>query len=174
MANVFVGFPEHRNSSRVLKPPGGGTSNIFGQDIIPDIIPRKETKHRGSTIQDVLRTETVTNNVTKDEEQTHTDVLEENESGSLKNIDSIPDVAAKVSREIEELKIVEKSSIVETDSVKNTEILTTETVIQQNANVKKGSSIGDILNQDDILEKKKVKGQTHQRVPPGGYSSGLW
>lgn len=198
MANVFVGLPEHRNSSRVLKPPGGGTSNIFGTEIIPDVIPQHnrsftEEKNRGSSIQDILRTES---SVTKQEQvctrssssvvvqQTSTTTSSTNtsEASDQQVVSALPDVAAEVTCKIEELKVEERSSSIEateTDGDGNTKVLANESnserSVEQNSSTKKGTSIGDILNQDGLEEKKKIKGQVAQsRVPPGGYSSGLW
>lgn len=203
MANVYVGFHDQRNSSRVLKPPGGGTSNIFGGEIIPDVIPqnssRKETKHRGSSIQDVISTETVTTTVTTTSEEkssssTNGNVAVEEHINvcKLQNNDDVsevvepadyPDVAAEVTCKVEQMKIEERSSkseMTETDAAGNTKVIfsdsNSEGSVEQNSSFKKGSSIGAILNEDEILEKKKIKGQhsPNQRVPPGGYSSGLW
>ncbi|XP_066263032.1 microtubule-associated protein Jupiter-like [Euwallacea similis] len=198
MANVFIGFPEHRNSSRVLKPPGGETSNIFSSEIIPDVIPQKlkEGKNRGSSIQDILRSETVTTSsisalseekisttTTVNGSNTMTIIQEsiENEVSRPGAIHSIPDVAAEVTCKVEQMKIEEKSSKMEAtemDSEGNTKIVAnesnSETSVEQSSNVKKGSSIGEILSQESIEEKKKVKGLPSPRVPPGGFSSGLW
>lgn len=193
MANVFIGLPEHRNSSRVLKPPGGGTSNIFGTEIIPDVIPQhnrsfKEEKNRGSSIQDILRTES---SVTKQEQvcTRSSSVVVQQTSTTTSSTDTadqevaaLPDVAAEVTCKIEELKVEERSSSIEateTDGDGNTKVLANESnserSVEQNSSTKKGASIGDILNQEGLEEKKKIKGQVSQsRVPPGGYSSGLW
>lgn len=193
MANVFVGLPEHRNSSRVLKPPGGGTSNIFGTEIIPDVIPQhnrsfKEEKNRGSSIQDILRTES---SVKQEQVCTRSSsmVVQTSTTSSSTNTSdqqtvTLPDVAAEVTCKIEELKVEERSSSIEateTDGEGNTKVLANESnserSVEQNSSTKKGTSIGDILNQDGLEEKKKIKGQaaqSPQRVPPGGYSSGLW
>lgn len=202
MANVYVGFHDQRNSSRVLKPPGGGTSSIFGGEIIPDVIPqnlsRKDTKHHASSIQDVISTETVTTTVTTSEEKSSSStngnvaVEEHINVCKLENNDDVsevvqqtdyPDVAAEVTCKVEQMKIEERSSkseMTETDAAGNTKVIfsdsNSEGSVEQNSSFKKGSSIGAILNEDELLEKKKIKGQhsPNQRVPPGGYSSGLW
>ncbi|XP_038676110.1 jupiter microtubule associated homolog 2 isoform X1 [Scyliorhinus canicula] len=39
--STFQGLKDKPNSSRVLKPPGGGSSNIFGVPDVPSIKPHK-------------------------------------------------------------------------------------------------------------------------------------
>ncbi|CAG9762115.1 unnamed protein product [Ceutorhynchus assimilis] len=170
MANVYVGFHDQRNSSRVLKPPGGGTSSIFNNDFIPDVVPKTtpvkdNAKYKTSSIQDVLQTSTKTTTTSSTTTTTNNEVNE-----------STPDITCQV----EQMKIVEsstKSEVTETDSSGNEKVIASDSKSDGSVehSFKKGASIGDILNQDDIMEKKKVKGSPgHQRVPPGGYSSGLW
>lgn len=203
MANIHVGFIDQRSCNRILKPPGGGTSNIFGTEAIPDIIPqsspRRESKQAG-TIQNILQTETVTTvstnggtaveQVCKLESSRNLSTNEENnieeaipivtEIVQQQNGNSAPDVTLEVTSKVEQLRVEErttKTEVSETDSSGNTNIISSNTSsegsVEKSSSCKKGSSIEDVLKQDDIIEKKKIKGQVH-RVPPGGYSSGLW
>lgn len=217
MANIYVGFHDQRSCNRILKPPGGGTSNIFGTDSVPDVVPqnspRKENKHCSGNIQQILQTETVTTVTTKQEKSSTTngdvtmeektchvesngDVSRENnfhevalvpqeealvsqEVTEQQNGNSTPDVI-EVTSKVEQIRIEEKSSkseVSETDGSGNTNVISSsansEGSVERSSSCKKGTVIQDFLKDDDIEQKKRVKGQA-QRVPPGGYSSGLW
>lgn len=123
MAQIYVGFNDQRNSSRVLKPPGGGTSDIFGTEEergviatmgVPQASGVETGQYRGSSIQEVLRSEAIITTVVEDS------------------------IAKKTTEKVSD------------------------------------STIGNILSQEEIQEKDKVKRLNSPRVPPGGYSSGLW
>lgn len=212
MANIYVGFHDQRSCNRILKPPGGGTSNIFGTDsTIPDIIPqnspRKENK-QADTIHQILQTETVTTVTRKEENNSSKNAVDAVEQNVCKvqsnqdgitngendlqevalvpqeiveqNVNSTTSVAVDVTSKVKQLRIEERSSateVYETDSAGHNKVISSNTnsegFVEKSSSCKKGSTIEDILKQDDIEEKKKVKGQV-QRVPPGGYSSGLW
>ncbi|XP_050300481.1 uncharacterized protein LOC126739000 [Anthonomus grandis grandis] len=179
MTHVFVGFHDQRNSSRVLKPPGGGTSNIFGGDIVPDVIPhspRKDVKHRESSIQEVLKTESVST-IKSEETTTTSNVVRQEEQKEEQTVAPPPDViSCKIEQMTIEKKTSSKSEVSETDSDGNKTVVASEEEHQHSCVKKGGATIGNILSQDDIVEVKKVKGASSpgQRVPPGGYSSGLW
>ncbi|XP_030762759.1 uncharacterized protein LOC115887464 [Sitophilus oryzae] len=195
MANVYVGFHDQRSCNRILKPPGGGTSNIFGTDlVVPDVIPNqispKRESKQSTTIQHIIQTESSSTNTTSTTEENlnssaNIEVPRQNGTNEVtikeNGTSNPPDVTAVVTSKVEEMKIEERSTkslVTETDSSGNTKVISndssSEGSVQLNSSFKQGSSIGDILKQDDVIEeKKKVKSPT-QRVPPGGYSSGLW
>ncbi|KAJ8927524.1 hypothetical protein NQ314_019999 [Rhamnusium bicolor] len=135
MANVFVGFHDQRNSSRVLKPPGGGTSDIFGTDA------PKNTKNG---IEPTPNKRNELNIATKP-------VLEsDNQSPSDENSKN-----GSCEENVEQERQSESKTQVKAG-------ITTE-------------SISSIIQQRDVQIKEPEKEKkTGHRVPPGGYSSGLW
>ncbi|XP_076267932.1 uncharacterized protein LOC143200991 isoform X2 [Rhynchophorus ferrugineus] len=161
MANVYVGFHDQRSCNRILKPPGGGSSNIFGSDAIPDVVPKPSPQRlnkQAGTIQQIIQTETVVP-ITKHEVDKTVSVQEVAAPA--------PDVTAVVTQ-IQELHVQE----VKTTKCDATE--STESSTLQSSATFKGSSIGDILKQDEVTEEKRTPKSPAQRIPPGGYSSGLW
>ncbi|XP_044733983.1 jupiter microtubule associated homolog 1-like [Chrysoperla carnea] len=107
---------ESRNSSRVLKPPGGGYSNIFG-DPTPQEVPQrpKNNQQNSAGMSAVMGT---------------TDANE---------------VAAKTN------ELIAAAS-------------STDTSVEKDSN-KSNSTTGSPKNDNQASRK---------RVPPGGFSSGLW
>lgn len=87
--NFNVGIVESRNSSRVLKPPGGGHSDIFGiYEVQEQQTPKAKNKQPRSTISEVFGSSEVTATLTKqksEEEQVEeqvdqVDISNENEA----------------------------------------------------------------------------------------------
>lgn len=132
--NINVGFPSPtgRNSSRVLKPPGGGHTDIFG--IYEEKKPVKPVK----PLQ--------TNNV-------------------------IPAEKAKT----EEIEKVHK----EENTVSKDDNKANKHEEQANKEVNMVNMNDQMMNREDEKKEKinNVKSMSppqRVRVPPGGYSSGLW
>ncbi|XP_060532155.1 uncharacterized protein LOC132705539 [Cylas formicarius] len=176
MANVFVGFHDNRSCNRILKPPGGGTSNIFGTDRMPDVVPLTLPKlDKASSVQETLQSEVVATTASLDgtaASDTKQQAAEE----------MVPDVVAATTDNIGSLQIQESRD--DSTTTKSTEIdsVVTSSVVTRTVEVKsasKSSTIADVLKQEgvavedvDLAKKPKIK--SPNRVPPGGYSSGLW
>ncbi|XP_055626659.1 jupiter microtubule associated homolog 1-like [Toxorhynchites rutilus septentrionalis] len=57
MSEFNVGLPDNRNSSRVLKPPGGGNSDIFGPSEVKANPPRpKYNQQNSSNMNNIMGT----------------------------------------------------------------------------------------------------------------------
>lgn len=138
MANIYVGFHDTRNSSRVLKPPGGGSSDIFGTEI----------KSAPST-------------PAKDSVDANNPIAPEEKSDSYTEVEERPDS--------EELKIGNLS--IDEENGEKDEDLSDEAKVD-----KKPDTISSIIRQNDNVQSPvpEPEKKTPQRVPPGGYSSGLW
>ncbi|CAH2007175.1 unnamed protein product [Acanthoscelides obtectus] len=174
--NVYVGFHDQRNSSRILKPPGGGTSDIFGTNVkkvetaakIIEETPQSPLKEIiEMPVEHVEDTTRKAEEVTTDCHDSKNGMNGDSESTKVEDL------------KVEELKIneeVKEENVIEEIVNKKEECKVESKVEITKTSKAKVATIGSILAQDDMevqgFQKKNVK--TPNRVPPGGYSSGLW
>lgn len=149
MANIYVGFHDQRNSSRVLKPPGGGSSDIFGTDAFK--IKNEEVNSAPST--------PAKGDVDSKNQNTPEDKSDSNNVDNTKEEHSNSD-----GPKIENLSINEENEEKQEDASGEAK------------GEKKPDTISSIIRQDDKVQSSGTESEkkTPQRVPPGGYSSGLW
>ncbi|XP_018579982.1 jupiter microtubule associated homolog 1 [Anoplophora glabripennis] len=152
MANIYVGFHDQRSSSRVLKPPGGGSSDIFGTG--PVKAKNEEIKSAPNTPS---KNDVDTKNQINPEEKSDSDSVTNNKQVEQSNSEEI---------KIENLSINEENGEKLEDRPSETKATS------------KPDTISSIIRQDDQVEVQspviEPEKKTPQRVPPGGYSSGLW
>ncbi|XP_018578386.1 uncharacterized protein LOC108916579 [Anoplophora glabripennis] len=128
--NINIGFSETRNSSRVLKPPGGGHTDIFGiREGNETQTPNKRKNHPPTTIDSCfVHNEPIKQNNTKNDVN-EKEITNGNQNG------------------------------VKTD------------VVDENT---KPKEIKDIEVKENDEQKEAAAPPRRVRVPPGGFSSGLW
>lgn len=188
MGSINIGFTDNRNSSRILKPPGGDTSDIFGvrelkkaEDVkLKSKADAEEVKVNGNAKneEDVKNSE----KVAQPESQKPTEAAK-NEKVEEK-IDSIEEKENKI--ENVEIGNVEKNTNDKADTSndeKKSENAEKEKMDNKNTE-KSPETIKDILTEKPQTngtaatnEESKINGavkRTKNRIPPGGYSSGLW
>ncbi|VEN45134.1 unnamed protein product [Callosobruchus maculatus] len=181
MTNVFVGFHDQRSCSRILKPPGGGTSDIFGTNIRKTEIPAKIEETPAKVVEEAPETpsdeviEKPVEPVEVTPPQKEEPAPDHHDSKNGMNGDS--ETAKPEDLKVEELSI--KEDKITAEIVNRKEECKIETHSEESrtkVSKQKIDTIGSILQQDDIevagVQKKTVK--SPNRVPPGGYSSGLW
>lgn len=128
--NINIGFSETKNSSRVLKPPGGGHSDIFGIREGNEMqTPNKRKNYPPTTINSCfVHEESTKPNNTKNEKE---EIANGNQNGTK-----------------------------------------TDVIIDENTEPKE---INENKEEKEKSEQKEaVAPPRRARVPPGGYSSGLW
>nr|CAI5864775.1 unnamed protein product [Callosobruchus analis] len=180
MTNVFVGFHDQRSCSRILKPPGGGTSDIFGTNIRKTETPSKdieETPTKAPQTPEAIEKPIEPVEVT----QPQTDQSATDSHDSKNGMNGDAQIAKPEDLKVEELSLKEeiKEDKITAEIVNRKEECKIETHTEESRtklSKQKIDTIGSILQQDDIevgsVQKKNVK--SPNRVPPGGYSSGLW
>ncbi|KAJ8979893.1 hypothetical protein NQ317_017516 [Molorchus minor] len=125
--NINIGFGEKKNSSRVLKPPGGGHADIFGIRGDNDVqTPARKKYHPSTTINSCFIQDEVTKPI--EEEPKNGDLENGNQNGNIKT-DEIDENTEPTKHEAEKPK---------------------------------------------EEENKNPTPPRRVRVPPGGFSSGLW
>nr|CAH7766385.1 unnamed protein product [Callosobruchus chinensis] len=182
MTNVFVGFHDQRSCSRILKPPGGGTSDIFGTNIQKIETPVKDIEETpAKVVEEAPQVPEVIEKPVEAVEvvQIEQSVTDSHDSKNGMNGDS--ETAKPEDLKVAELSIHEeiKEDKITAEIVNRKEECKIETHSEESrtkVSKQKIDTIGSILQQDDIqvagVQKKNVK--SPNRVPPGGYSSGLW
>lgn len=162
--NVNVGFIDDRNSSRVLKPPGGGTSDIFG------------TRYEKPAPQKVTSAEAQVENkveeVSKENGKSVDDTVKNNENNKEANGDVANEEVKSNGTKIEEIKTeevtVEETTVAEQ---KIEELKIEDSKSEEKSEQSVGKSVYNNIIQEPDNTPKKPSGK---RVPPGGFSSGLW
>lgn len=144
MANIYVGFHDQRSCNRILKPPGGGTSNIFGTD------PPPAKKEDSKSIPGTPTKETV------EETKTEEPQVEKCEAGDGNGENQEP--------QLENLSIADENGEKQ------------ETEPSEKRAEPRQDTISSIIRQNDKIESPVVETEkkSAHRVPPGGFSSGLW
>lgn len=95
--NFQIGLPDSKSSSRVLRPPGGGHTDIFGVhgDNIDVKTPLKQNKHGQSSIGSLFQDDSKPNGTTDVKDQKESKIVpEENtnlESATVTDENTIPD-----------------------------------------------------------------------------------
>ena len=148
MASTFnIGLMSEKNSSRVLRPPGGGHSDIFGikQDEIAT--PSKRKNHQTSTIGSCFNMveetkEPLTNNYANKYEENNLKGQENNQ-----NVEEKHDIVEEINLNGDEIK---ESDHVDNEIIENT-----------------------APTQKEIVP-EPAPASRRVRVPPGGFSSALW
>lgn len=134
---IFQGFgDDKRKSSKVLKPPGGGSSDIFGA-APEETSPRRVKNHNQSQLGSALFGDGPNNS----NKNSNTDTPRNKPDGNP----------------------VTGTGYAESQN---------GPTAVQNGTSSSSSSIGDKSN--DSSPAAKAPGVARTRVPPGGYSSGLW
>lgn len=171
MANVYVGFHDRKSCSRILKPPGGGTSDIFNTSLEETSPAKTNNRSVTSPNKEPIATENVTKVETNGTEHKENKELVEptpKETQQEEKLEIQPEEikidSLTISEKINEETKEEKKGDSETDTTQeNATKSTTETL----------SSIVHRSEQSEIKTTVTEKRNKH-RVPPGGYSSGLW
>lgn len=150
---TFKGFQDgSRNSSKVLKPPGGGSSDIFGSAETVDSPRRVKQNHNQSQLG---------SNFFGDHQQ------QNHHQPQQKEISSNGSSAPETPRSKPDGNPVTGAGY---DSHAN------NSTAQQNGNGVGGDtpSIGSDKSSTDSSPSAGGVTRMKNRVPPGGYSSGLW
>lgn len=156
MASINVGFMENRNRSRILKPPGGGTSDIFGTAEIQQ--PKNTSVRKECAIKQIIeqKNEEIVvekkNSVVVEEIIDNLKINEENENALNENKEETIEKVENGDKEIVKEEMIEDKTEKKTD-----EIVKDIKVVEKKAEIP-----------DSTPTRFK------NRVPPGGYSSGLW
>lgn len=174
MANIFVGFHDRKSSSRILKPPGGGTSDIFNTSVTEPVSPKVK-----SASSEVIQETTPVSTPIKEEllcPINGTDIKTVVDTVETEiyhhNGDTVAD-SVKIPK-IEALSMIEENQKeevqVNSGETKNETVEVTTT---------KSENVSSLIHEHQHKEVKETKVITPerkigQRVPPGGYSSGLW
>lgn len=164
MANIFVGFHDRKSSSRILKPPGGGTSDIFNTAVTEKKPEFNNLKSSDPvTITNISPTTTPTKeelpcplngSATKEDQQNG----DKNESNTeTPKIETLNIIDQCQKEESQDTKVDGNQCKVEEQDVKT-------------------ESISSLIHENQHKEVKVTtpEKKVYQRVPPGGYSSGLW
>lgn len=161
MTNIFVGFHDQRSCNRILKPPGGGTSDIFYS---PDFIKPKKIEQVAEII--------ITPEVKISELEPLAVVPSTNGDTAIKEIENPQEINNR-SDTIEETKM-------QALSISNDNTITTNVEESKSVHVtvtkSKTESVSSLIQQNESVvdSPKKAAVRSPNRVPPGGYSSGLW
>ncbi|KAG5861710.1 hypothetical protein JTB14_036472 [Gonioctena quinquepunctata] len=152
MTNVFVGFQnDQKNCRRSLKPPGGGTSDFFNFALSE---VDSNTSKKMSTLGQEKKED-----INIDVELKEKLILdEENEKNSIGEqnceITKVNEPSTEIVQTQEELKNHSTTMEMKTEMAVNTTTI---------------SNTHNEVIKEVISEKKSC-----DRVPPGGYSKGLW
>jgi len=152
--SVNIGFFNEKKTSRVLKPPGGGHSQIFGgaDEEKPRSYKPKQTSSIGECFMnndDVKQPENGHNGQQKEEivEKPVNGLKTEQNNENGEKTDTNTEKEVEVEKEVIEEKMPEES--------KPEEIIKEEEVKEE-------------------VKKDVVQTPQRVRVPPGGFSSGFW
>jgi len=149
-----VGLSEARSSSRVLRPPGGGHSDIFGIS--------EEPQQQAKRIMKQSNASSIIFDDISEKKQVVTSAKTEVKNAEPEEPKKDSSVEAVVNND--EPDEPKKDAPVKAE-VKN---------IDSEVEILNGN---DVKNGEQIEEPKKEAAsapQQRKRVPPGGYSSGLW
>lgn len=166
MAHVNIGFTDNRNSSRVLKPPGGDTSDIFG---VKELQRAEEVKRMKCDAVDTVAVPVAASQNNNNNNETEIKTIEIIEGGEEEKPEK--EEVKKDSSNGEEVNNLEIDKLSVVEETNSTNIEKTSEVIKQN-------SIKEILIETHTAVTETngngaIK-RTKNRIPPGGYSSGLW
>lgn len=172
MANIYVGFHDRKSCNRILKPPGGGTSDIFNTSsevanepvkvkdtstvISPETTPSSTPiKEEPSCPLNGMDSKNVESNVQQFVQDQNSNKFSENIE--TPNVETLSINDENKNEEVQQKSVEEKSENIE---VKKTQSESISCLIHDN-------------NHKEIKVTTPEKKASH-RVPPGGYSSGLW
>lgn len=181
--NVFQGLQGDKSSSRVLRPPGGASSNIFGGDDSAPVAPKSKGKPQDSNIfgppqpaGDASRQKKDTNasNLFAEspakqetptapksaEQEAEEDLKKQEEAEENNNAEDKPAEAETPKRE--EPK---------PEEAKSEELTTFETAQKF---LKRNQGTYNPITGESKEPSKQQASSTKVRQPPGGASSGLW
>lgn len=163
MANIFVGFHDRKSSSRILKPPGGGTSDIFNTSAT-----EKTNEHSTPFVGIMPSSPPTTEDISRPLNGTENKTPLEEKEINLQNGDNVSDNT--------ECPKIETLSIVDGNQSEETQEKYSEEKKEVEVNNTKTESISSIIHENQQKEVKVTtpERKVGQRVPPGGYSSGLW
>ncbi|KAL3289126.1 hypothetical protein HHI36_003565 [Cryptolaemus montrouzieri] len=160
MSFITVGYSDKLNGRKPIKPPGGGMSEIFSN--------LQEQPKNNNKIEE--KTTVITNNSSSNANgDTETKICQKVES--LKVEENSNEVKTTVESKKTEVKQTTQTNNYEASVNGNTQILKDEKIKTETIVTSSVKPVNNIIHSD---EKDSATPQRRTRVPPGGYSSGLW
>lgn len=169
MANIYVGFHDRKSCNRILKPPGGGTSDIFNTSLGEKVVESDNAKSTLLLSETTPIIATEENNV--DCPVNGTDI--KTSDGKIGTEENQPS-CVNVPDNSEDPKI-ETLNISDENNKDEAQEKTDDKKDIAEVNSPKSESISSVIHENQHKEKVTTpEKKIGQRVPPGGYSSGLW
>ncbi|KAK9877422.1 hypothetical protein WA026_018535 [Henosepilachna vigintioctopunctata] len=165
MSFITVGYTDKANRRNPMKPPGGGMSDIFSSNY-------EEPATNGKKSNKIVQSSVIATDETKTQENGHT------ETKICEQIKTLT-----VEENSNEVKTTETSNKVIEINTKTTDIKVNEEATNGNTKVESNICTNEKLTQstkkavNNIFPSEETDSGSalkRNRVPPGGYSSGLW